>query len=125
MSSAGRFDSSPPRLPDLHQRNPSAGNPSGCASQAGPSLKPRLFQQHGSDPQRQVPIPVNAAISIDDFAVPEDRLAIYIDGAAFHVGAHLRRDRRIRDSLRQGTSDWIVEELRAADFYHGLLVILG
>jgi replicative superfamily II helicase/very-short-patch-repair endonuclease len=83
----------------------------------------RLFQQHGFDPQRQVPIPVNAPISIADFAVPEARLAIYIDGAAFHVGANLRRDRRIRDSLRQGASGWIVEELRAADLAQGAKLV--
>ena len=44
---------------------------------------------------------------------------IYIDSAAFHVGQHLRRDRFIRDRLRQGTPPWRVEELRAADVQQG------
>ena len=42
-------------------------------------------------------------------------LAIYVDGAAFHVGARLRRDRLIRNRLREGPRHWTVVELRAAD----------
>jgi Helicase conserved C-terminal domain/Domain of unknown function (DUF1998) len=75
----------------------------------------RLFQQRGFVPQRQVPVPPDAPISIADFAIPEARIAIYVDGAAFHIGANLRRDRLIREKLRQMTPAWIVEELRATD----------
>jgi hypothetical protein len=49
----------------------------------------RLFEAHGFEPQKQVPVAPNTGeppISVADFAVPERRLAIYIDGAAFHVG---------------------------------------
>lgn len=82
----------------------------------------RLFEAHGFHPQHQVPLaPSNgeSPISIADFAVPERRLAIYIDGAAFHVGHRLRRDRFIRERLRGGSPPWRVVELRAADLSRG------
>ena len=81
-----------------------------------------LFEQHGFHPQKQVPVSpsdIEPAISVADFAVPERRLAIYIDGASFHVGANLRRDRFIRNRLRQGSTAWRVEELRAGDLSRG------
>jgi hypothetical protein len=86
----------------------------------------RLFEQHGFHPQTQIPIALcdgERPISVADFAVPERRLAIYIDSAAFHVGQHLRRDRFIRDRLRQGTPPWHIEELRAADLQHGAALV--
>lgn len=81
----------------------------------------RLFQQHGFDPQRQVAVSPDDGppISIADFAVPERRLAIYIDGAAFHTGQRLRRDRWIRNRLREGPRPWRVAELRASDLARG------
>ena len=81
----------------------------------------RLFEQHGFHPQKQVPVAPDGdrPISIADFAVPERRLAIYIDGAAFHLGANLRRDRAIRERLRMGVPPWQVIELRAADLQQG------
>jgi hypothetical protein len=82
----------------------------------------RLFEQHGFHPQKQVPVAASdgeSAISVADFAVPEHRLAIYIDGAAFHVGTNLRRDKFIRDRLRNGSPPWRVVELRAADLAAG------
>ena len=88
----------------------------------------RLFEKHGFHPQKQVPVAPNPGeppISIADFAVPERRLAIYIDGAAFHVGQRLRRDRFIRDRLRKGSPPWRVEELRAADLGHGIGLVGG
>jgi hypothetical protein len=86
----------------------------------------RLFEKHGFHPQKQVPVapnPGEPSISIADFAVPERRLAIYIDGAAFHVGQRLRRDRFIRDRLRKGNPPWRVEELRAADMAQGQILV--
>jgi hypothetical protein len=62
-------------------------------------------------------------ISIADFAVPERRLAIYIDGAAVHIGTNLRRDRHIRDRLRQGEPPWCVVELRAQDLQDGAALV--
>ncbi|MHB1161801.1 MAG: helicase-related protein [Chloroflexota bacterium] len=82
----------------------------------------RLFEQHGFNPHKQVPVspsPGEPDISVADFAVPERRLAIYIDGAAFHTGANLRRDRFIRRRLREGNPPWRVVELRAADLAKG------
>ncbi len=86
----------------------------------------RLFEQHGFHPERQVPVaPAESQtpISIADFAVPSRRLAIYVDGAAFHVGARLRRDRIIRNRLREGSSRWNVVELRATDLARGAALV--
>lgn len=82
----------------------------------------RLFESCGFHPERQVAIAVEegkAPITVADFAVLERRLAIYIDGAAFHVGARLRRDRAIRERLRSGQPAWTVTELRARDLGEG------
>jgi hypothetical protein len=86
----------------------------------------RLFEQHGFHPERQ--IPVSSAdglppISIADFAVPGRRLAIYVDGAAFHIGARLRRDHIIRNRLREGPAHWNVVELRAVDLGRGQALV--
>jgi hypothetical protein len=82
----------------------------------------QLFEKHDFHPNRQVPVSPSDAeqpISIADFAVPERRLAIYVDGAAFHAGRNLRRDRYIRDRLRNGQPPWRIEELRAKDLTKG------
>jgi hypothetical protein len=82
----------------------------------------RLFEEYGFSPARQVPVaPTDQSppISVADFAVPERRLAIYIDGMAFHTGRNQRRNRFIRDRLRAGSPPWRVEELRAADLKQG------
>ena len=86
----------------------------------------RLFEQHSFRPARQVPIAVDPGappITVADFAVPERRLAIYVDGAAFHVGQNLRRDRIIRARLRSATPPWRVEELRAVDLALGRAIV--
>lgn len=77
-----------------------------------------LFEQHGFYPEKQVPICLDGSgipITVADFAVPERRLAIYIDGAAFHTGPNLRRDRYIRTRLASANPPWKVVELRAKD----------
>jgi hypothetical protein len=51
--------------------------------------------------------------------VPEKRLAVYVDGAAFHAGANLRWDRAIRERLRTGSPPWRVVKLRARDLAKG------
>ncbi len=82
----------------------------------------RLFEEHGFRPEKQVPVsPTDggAPISVADFAVPRGRVAIYVDGAAFHIGANLRRDRYIRDRLREGSPPWTIVELRASDLGRG------
>jgi hypothetical protein len=86
----------------------------------------RLFEEHGFRPQKQVPVaptPAERPTSVADFAVPERRLAIYIDGAAFHTGERLRRDRFIRNRLRSGNPPWRVEELRAPDLVQGAQLV--
>ncbi|MDY0169365.1 MAG: DEAD/DEAH box helicase [Thermoguttaceae bacterium] len=86
----------------------------------------RLFEQHGFHPQKQVPVAPNPGeppISIADFAVADRRLAIYIDGAAFHVGQRLRRDRFIRARLRNADPPWRVEEFRAVDLGEGARLV--
>jgi hypothetical protein len=62
-------------------------------------------------------------ISIADFAVTSQHLAIYVDGAAFHLGARLRRDRLIRNRLREGPLHWNVVELRVADLARGTSLV--
>jgi len=82
----------------------------------------KLFEQNGFHPQKQVPIAPDddaAPISIADFAVPERRLAIYIDGASFHLGDNLRRDRFIRRRISEGSARWKVVTLTASDLARG------
>jgi len=86
----------------------------------------KLFEQHGFNPQKQVPVGPSdseSPISVADFAVPERRLAIYIDGAAFHTGERYRRDRFIRRRLREADPPWTIEELRATDLGQGALLV--
>jgi very-short-patch-repair endonuclease len=78
----------------------------------------RLFEKNGLTVEKQVPVSTSdgeAPISVADFAISEKRIAIYIDGAAFHSGSNLRRDRFIRDRLRTGSPPWHVVELRSSD----------
>jgi len=82
----------------------------------------RLFEQHGFHPEKQVPVSPAAGevpISVADFAVSQRRVAIYVDGAAFHTGVNLRRDRYIRNRLREGSPPWKVVELTATDLRRG------
>jgi hypothetical protein len=112
----------PPQTGDLHDPRPwleaySAGVGSPLEHQFL-----RLFEKHGFHPEKQFPVSPTvggAPISVADFAVPSRRLAIYIDGAAFHVGQNLRRDRYIREKLRSGQPPWRVEELTARDLAGG------
>ncbi|MCU0613373.1 MAG: hypothetical protein MUE60_16515, partial [Candidatus Eisenbacteria bacterium] len=71
----------------------------------------RLFEQHGIAVDKQVavaPEPGGAAISVADFVLTGTKKAIYIDGAAFHRGDRLRRDRIIREKLAGGGMAWEV-----------------
>jgi hypothetical protein len=86
----------------------------------------RLFERYDFRPQKQVHIadaPGAPPISVADFAVPERRLAIFVDGAAFHIGHRLRRDRHIRKRLREGNPPWRVEELQARDLSQGRAMV--
>jgi hypothetical protein len=74
----------------------------------------RVFEAHGIDVQKQVPMSAEEGgpiISIADFVVTGTKTAIYVDGASFHRGNRLRRDRAIRKRLREGGFHWRVVEL--------------
>ncbi len=78
----------------------------------------KLFEKHNIEVEKQVPVSTadgEAPISVADFAIPNRRVAIYVDGAAFHNGDNLRRDRFIRDRLRSAKPPWNVVELRSTD----------
>ncbi len=82
----------------------------------------KLFEKHGFHPAKQVPVSAveeEPSISVADFAVPERRLAIHVDGAPFHTDVNPRRDRFIRRRLCEGNPSWRVEESRAADLQKG------
>lgn len=83
----------------------------------------RLFEAKGLKLEKQYAIeivPGRGTMTFADFAIPDKRIAIYIDGAGFHVGKNLRRDRYIRGKLRAANPPWRVEELTAADLHAGL-----
>lgn len=76
----------------------------------------RLFEKHGIEVEKQVPVspdPGGRPISQADFKVRDKNILIYIDGAAFHTGSRLRRDRAIRQALSLGKHQWNVIELSA------------
>jgi Lhr-like helicase len=78
----------------------------------------RLFEANGVAVEKQVPVaPTDGdrAISIADFVLNGRRVAIFIDGAAYHVGQRLRRDRAIRQRLSDGSQPWRVVAFTAAD----------
>jgi hypothetical protein len=78
----------------------------------------RLFEQHGVEVEKQVPVGPELdglAISQADFRVAGTSVLVYVDGAAFHTGSRLRRDRAIRKALREGGAAWRVVELTARD----------
>lgn len=86
----------------------------------------RLFQQHGFSPVKQLDIrltPAEPVLSRADFGVESRRLAIYVDGASIHVGHRLRRDRHIRQRMREACVPWQVVELRAADLARGAALV--
>lgn len=78
----------------------------------------RLFERNGIAVEKQVEISPDEGgkpISCADFVLKGKRVAIYIDGASFHVGRRLRRDRLIRKRLQEGSSPWRVFEFRKHD----------
>jgi Lhr-like helicase len=78
----------------------------------------RLFEKHGIEVEKQVPVAPDAdgrPISQADFRVAGTNVLVYVDGAAFHTGNRLRRDRAIRKALREGSAAWRVVELTARD----------
>lgn len=81
-----------------------------------------LFMAHGLAVDKQVPVSADVGgspMSLADFVIPGSRVALYVDGAAFHRGQRLRRDGLIRERLRKGTMGWRIVELKAADLRRG------
>lgn len=77
----------------------------------------RLFEANGIQVEKQIPVAPSdddRPISVADFVLKGSRTAVYIDGAAFHRGERLRRDRAIRQRLQESDSPWEVITLTAA-----------
>lgn len=81
----------------------------------------RLMQNAGLSPVLQHPIPDEAGIpfTIADFAFTEKRIAIYIDGVAYHKGDRLRKDRAIDQRLQSLADPWKVMRISAKDINRG------
>ena len=95
----------------------------GCCPDCGAAIHPlpgppRVVQQMDIRLTPGAP-----AVSIADFGVEAARLAIYVDGASVHVGHRLRRDRTIRQKMKETSPPWHVVELRAADLARGAVLV--
>jgi superfamily II DNA/RNA helicase len=87
----------------------------------------RLFQKFNFSPAKQLEIRLQIGgplISIADFGIESNRLAIYIDGASVHVGRRLRRDRIIRQRMKEANPSWRVIELHASDLTRGEKLVM-
>ena len=84
----------------------------------------KLFEQHGLSVEKQISVPEEAPISFADFVIRDGqkKIAIYVDGAAFHVGKNLRRDKFIREKLRRNYGFKVIE-LRATDLRRGIELV--
>lgn len=83
----------------------------------------RALEARGVAVEKQYPLadrPGAAPFTVVDFAIPSRRIAMYVDGRAFHVGSNLRRDRAIRDRLATMDPPWRVESLSVEDLRAGL-----
>jgi len=86
----------------------------------------RLFEKNGIEVDKQVPVSPEVGgtpISVADFVVKGTKTAIYIDGASFHRGERLRRDRYIREKLRAGGAGWKVLAFGKADLVNAGAVV--
>lgn len=78
----------------------------------------QLLEQAGYAPAKQYPIGDGGLpFTVADFAFPDQRVAIYVDGVAFHTGSRLRRDRAIEKRLRGMANPWTVLRVTARDMY--------
>ncbi len=88
----------------------------------------RLFERYGLEIEKQVPVAADSGgtpIGQADFRVTGSKVLIYVDGAAFHQGTRLRRDRIIRRRLRDGGMGWRIVEVKASDLGRGEELVLG
>lgn len=87
----------------------------------------RIFEQNGIEVEKQVSVgpELNGRlISQADFRVKDTNVLIYVDGAAFHTGSRLRRDKAIRSALREGGARWKIVELFARDLHDPNRVVI-
>ena len=86
----------------------------------------RLLEEHGVALEKQVAVSADldgSKMSQADFQVIDIKVLIYVDGAAFHKGARLRRDRVIHEKLRNGSIGWKVVEFRYPDLFKGAALV--
>ncbi len=78
----------------------------------------KLFEESGFLPVKQYPIADDTGkiFTVADFAFPDNKVAIYIDGLAYHKGDRLRRDRAIDVRLQNMNPPWNVLRYTAKDF---------
>jgi hypothetical protein len=90
----------------------------GCASPAEYRCL-RLLEGAGLSPAKQYPISDGSgpAFTVADFAFPEKRVAIYVDGVAFHTGDRKRRDKAIEARLQSMGKPWMVVRIKAREAY--------
>jgi len=76
----------------------------------------QLLENAGLTPQKQFAIQAAADSSRSrDFAFPEQRLALYVDGASIHLVEVLCRDRRIEQRLQGLSPPWTALRLGRKD----------
>lgn len=76
----------------------------------------KLLESAGLTPRKQFPFQADGRlVTIADFAFPEQRVALYVDGASIHLGEVLCRDRRIEQRLNELNPPWTVLRLRRRD----------
>ena len=77
----------------------------------------QILADAGLEPVKQHPISDKSerVFTIADFAFPERRVAIYVDGLAYHLGDRQRRDKAIEEGLRQQDPPWRTIRLTAKD----------
>lgn len=78
----------------------------------------RICEHNGIEVEKQVAIAVKGGakpIRVADFMMKRARRAIFVDGAVFHHGERLRRDRSIRQRLKATGPPWEVITLTAWD----------
>jgi ATP-dependent helicase YprA (DUF1998 family) len=79
----------------------------------------QLLENAGYAPAKQYPINDGGLpFTVADFAFPDRRVAIYVDGLAFHTGSRLRRDRAIEERLQNMVHPWKILRFTARDVYH-------
>ena len=79
----------------------------------------QLLEGAGYAPVKQYAISDGSGLpfTVTDFAFPDQRVAIYVDGVAFHTGDRLRRDRAIEQRLQSMANPWKVLRVKARDVY--------